>query len=159
MRSRLPSQRRTRAVAEDMSKLFPQCKRMKQQKDKIHSSSWTHLFVCLSEKDQTTIPTTAAEKERLICAGLGEKKVVFDDIDCSAGEFRETLFTAFPKLKEGGGYQLCKCKRNSRELETLSSVSLTSPRALQSCGGKSRSYIRPLQKDLDISRVITTEEV
>ena len=50
------------------------------------------------------------------------------------------------------GYQLCKCIPNTRNLEALSSTTLSSPRVLQACGGNSRTYVRPLQKNLDLSR-------
>lgn len=63
---------------------------------------------------------TSWEKDELIAAGLGENKVVFEDVDCDADQFREALFSCFPKLKDCGGYQLCKCKPNSRELQPLS---------------------------------------
>ena len=50
-------------------------------------SPWTHHFVCLGEVDKHTIPTTAREKDVLFSAGLGEKKVVFTNVDCNAEEF------------------------------------------------------------------------
>lgn len=105
--------------------------------------------MCLARYGQLVIPTTVWEKDELIKAGLGEK-IVFEDIDCQSDAFREKLMTHFPKLKDGGGYQLCKCKPNSRELEPLSAAVMSSPRLLQGCGGNSRTYIRPLQCDLDI---------
>lgn len=83
-------------------------------------------------------------------AGLGEKKIVFADVDCDANVFCEGFISQYPKLKDGGGYLLCKCKPNSRELEPLSAAVLSSPRSLQGCGGNSRTYVRPLQCDLDL---------
>ena len=78
--------------------------------------------------------------------------MVIDDADCDANKFRDTLLSAFPKLIDGGGYQLCKCKPNSRDLEPLPSTAMKSPRNLQTLGGNSRTYIWPLQKDLDLSK-------
>ena len=144
-------------VADEMSSLFRR-KKGKTVSTKC-SSTWTHRFVCLSRYDQSTIPTTAVEKDNLISAGLGEKKVIIEDADCNADKFREILLTTFPKLIEGGGYQLCKCKPNSRELEALSSTALRSPRVLQSLGGNSRTYIRPLQKDLDLCKSGPSDDV
>lgn len=137
-----------RPACTEMKKLFPQ---MNPHGPKRRKASWTHRFVCLANHQQTAIPTTSWEKDELIAAGLGEVKVVFEDPDCNADDFRQQLFSTFPKLKNGGGYQLCKCKANSRELQPLSGAVLTSPRALQGCGGNSRTYIRPLQTDLDLS--------
>ena len=134
----------------EVGKLFKSSKKLKMTTRKI--TPWTHRFVCLSDCSQHYIPTTASQKDTLMSAGLGEKKIVFEDVDCSAEIFKDTLLQNYPKLKEGGGYHLCKCKSNSRELESLSSAVLVSPRALQQCGGNSRTYIRPLQRDLDLSR-------
>ena len=39
--------------------------------------TWTHKFVCLAESDQEDLPS-AAEKYKLKCNDLGEKKVVFN---------------------------------------------------------------------------------
>ena len=140
------------AVSEDISKLFPRGGKKFCTQGKKRVSTWTHRFVCLCNHDQTGIPTTAWEKDTLLAAGLGEKKVVFEDVDCDAEVFRRVLLDTFPKLANAGGYQLCKCRPNTRELEPLSVVSLSSPRALQGCGGNSRTYIRPLQKDLDLDK-------
>ena len=76
-------------VADEMSSLFRR-KKGKTVSTK-RSSTWTHRFVCLSRYDQSTIPTTAVEKDNLISAGLGEKKVIIEDADCNADKFREIL--------------------------------------------------------------------
>ena len=144
-------------MAEEMGSLFPHHEKKNVCEKK--PTGWTHRFVCLAEYNQTGIPTTALQKDRLISAGLGEKKIVFSDIDCTAEEFKDILYTNFPKLVDGGGYQLCKCKPNTRQLEPLSSSAMRSPRTLQSCGGNSRTYIRPLQKNLDLSKSNFDEEV
>ncbi len=144
--------KRVGGVCNEMGRLFPQFKKGPKNKKR---STWTHKFVCLAKKDQHTIPTTAWEKDILITAGLGERKVTFDDVDCSADEFKQEIINAFPKLSDAGGYRLYKCMPNTRDLEPLSVTTLTSPRALQGCGGNSRTYIHPLQIDLDLTK--TTE--
>ena len=111
----------------------------------------TQKFVCLSHCAQDIIPTTDAEKDALLGAGLGEKKIVVENVDCSGEEFCELLHAAFPKLKDSGGFIFAKCKCNSRFLERLSSMCLTSPRALQEEIGNSRTYIIPLERDLDLT--------
>ena len=144
-------------IAEEMAQLFRQ-KRITKLPEKKQTSSWTHRFVCLAQVGRQTIPTTAREKDALYSAGLGEKKVVFSNADCTADEFKEILIT-FPKLRYGGGYQLCKCRHNSRELETLSSAAMSSPQNLRDFGGNSRTYIRPLQKDLNLSQINIAHDV
>ena len=113
--------------------------------------TWMHKFVCLNRCAQDIIPTNDREKDALLEAGLGEKKIVIEDVDCSGEEFRELLHAAFPKLKDSGGFIFAKCKCNSRFLEPLSSMCLTSPRRLQERIGNSRTYIIPLQRDLDLT--------
>ena len=119
----------------------------------LSENSWTHKFFCLSRRDDTTIPTTDSEKNALLEAGLGERKIVFPDVDASAEEFRNILFEAFPKLQDGGGFTFCKGGINSRRLEPLSTLCLTSPAVLRDRAGNARTYIIPLQKDLDVSSV------
>ncbi|XP_019857669.1 PREDICTED: uncharacterized protein LOC109585966 [Amphimedon queenslandica] len=119
------------AEREEMVKLFPQ---FKSARDTDKKKPWTHHFVCLAYHDQTSIPTTAWQKSELTSAGLGEQKIVFQDVDCDAVTFKKALLDKFPKLVNGGGYQLCKCKANSRDLMPLSSSVLSTPRALQKCG-------------------------
>ena len=120
-----------------------------QSKKKMKTVSWTPTFYCLPFCEQEAIPTTAHEKGLLALAGLGEKKVTFDDIDCSPEVFKDILLQTFPKLKEGGGFELCKCKPNTRSLEPLPMSFMVSPRVLKQ-SGNSKTYIRPLQRDLNL---------
>lgn len=114
---------------------------------------WKHKFVCLAFYGQKRIPTTDTEKDDLLKAGLGEKEVEFDDLDLDADEFRDVLYGHFPGLKDGGGFQFFKCMPNSRTLEQLSSTTLSSPQMLKSRVGNARTYICPLQRDLDLSPI------
>ena len=102
---------------------------------------------------QARIPTSESEKDDLFDAGLGEKDVEFEQLDISADEFKEVIFSVFPKLRAAGGFQLCKCVPNSRKLEPLSSRVLMSPLLLKQRIGSSKSYIVPLQRDLDLTPV------
>jgi hypothetical protein len=111
--------------------------------------AWKHKFFCLVYKDQTRIPTTDFNKEELYLAELGEKEIEFPNLDAGAEEFKEILLTSFPRLRQGGGYQLLKCMPNSRKLESLSSGVYSSPAALKRVGS-SRTYLRPIQRDLDL---------
>ena len=117
---------------------------------KKKTCAWKHRFVCLGLRDQPMIPTTDVEKDDLLTAGLGEKVVEFPCLEASGEELKEVLYSAFPKLEDGGGFQLCRCIPNSRNLEVLSSVALSSPAMLKERVGNSRTYIQPLQRDLDM---------
>ena len=130
-----------------MSSLF-------KKKNKASSKCvWKHKFVCLAFHDQSRIPTTDCEKDTLLEAGLGEKEIEFDDLNIDAEEFRDLLISHYPRLSEGGGFQFHKCSPNSRKLEQLSSTTLSSPAMLKSRVGNARTYIRPMQRDLDITAV------
>ena len=91
----------------------------------------------------------------LLEAGLGEKKVFIPDVDASGEEFRSVLYEVYPKLKDAGGYAFGKCKANSKYVETLSSLCLMSPKVLRSRVGNARTYIIPMQRNLDLAPVLT----
>jgi len=118
---------------------------------KKRKPAWKHRFVCLAYCGQRKIPTHGWEKDELQEAGLGEKEVEFDRIDLEASEFREVLIKEFPKLDGGGGYQLFKGVPNSRELEVLSKLAHSSLDILKQRVGNARTYIVPLQRDLDLT--------
>lgn len=121
--------------------------------------SWTHTFYCLSECRQSVIPCSNYERDVLLEAGLGEKRVFIPDVDASGEEFRSVLYEAFPKLKDAGGYSFGKCKANSKHIEPLSSYCLTSPKVLRSRVGNARTYIIPMQRNLSLSAVLTETDV
>lgn len=106
---------------------------------------WAHTFVCLDAVGWSSIPTTALEKDRLIAAGLGEQRVSFANIDCSAEKLWIVLSCGYDIP---GGISSLNAPPTPGSWETLS---LRSPRDLQRCGS-ARTYIRPLQRDLDTSR-------
>ena len=114
--------------------------------------------MCLARKGQSRIPLTEAEKDTLFSAGLGEKELEFPILDATADEFWEILYEAFPRLKHGGGYQFLKCIPNSRQLEPLSVMVMSSPSLLKQRVGAARTYIRPLQQNLDTTSNLSTAE-
>lgn len=133
---------RKRTLKTEMASLFN-----KKQK----AMEWKHRFVCLANHEQQRIPTTDSEKDMLYKAGLGEKMVEFEDMDANAEEIRDVLYSVFPKLKTAGGFVLCKCPPNTRNLEALSQIAWSSLQRLKERVGTSRTYIRPLQRSLDLS--------
>ena len=89
------------------------------------------------------VPGSVSEKEVLVDAGLG----YIPDIDCTTEEFHKILTEAFPKLSGAGGFELLRCVANSRLLEPLSTSVSSNPKLMKA---KSRIYIRPIQKDLNL---------
>ena len=81
-------------------------------------------------------------------AGLREKKISFSNIDCSPKEYHDKLCSVFPKLMEAGGFEFMRRCSNSRMLEPISSTAMQSPCATNDRVGRSKVYIRPVQKDL-----------
>ena len=140
-----------RSARGEVSKLF-------NKRSKHHDLLWKHHFICLSSVKQERIPTTEKEKQILRRADLYEKEIELK-LDMTSSECREVLYQYFPRLKEGGGYQFCKCPPNTRMLESLPSSSLLSPEKLKSETGHTRTYIRPLQTDLDCTPIKVTEVV
>ena len=60
---------------------------------------------------------------------------------------------SFPRLKESGGFQLLRGLPNSRAMEVLSMAVHTSPSLLKQCVGNARTYIHPIQRDLDLTPI------
>jgi hypothetical protein len=110
--------------------------------------AWKHNFMCLAYCGQSKLPSSEAERDELFEAGLGEKTIEFENMNCSANEYHDTIYSAFPQLRASGGYQFLKCVPNTRNLEALSPLVLTSPLMLKQRVGVAHTYIRPLQCDL-----------
>ena len=112
---------------------------------------WTHKFLCVPSCSTNTAPRKGSEWQLLISAGLWEKLVAFRTMDCPPGEYRDHLLETFSKLKDAGGFELMRYIPNSNQLECLPPLALHSPRNTQEYVGKSTVYIRPIQKDLNLS--------
>ena len=116
--------------------------------------TWTHQFLCLSDKDQETIPSRE-EKYRLNNMGLGERKVVFNDKRGSWEHVKSVLEKDFPKLKGvNGAFEIVRSSGNRRSLELVAipPMGYTVP-FLKEILGQAIGYIRPLQKNLDLTPV------
>ncbi len=122
------------------------------------NDSWTHKFVCLASPDEERVPTTAIAKEMLSFAGLGEKKVFVQDVDCTTEEFHDILFTCFPQLKNSGGFELLRCLPSSRDLEVIPPPMCHSPRLIRIRMSTARIYIRPIQNDLVTDEIDVVED-
>ena len=79
------------------------------------------------------------------------KRVTITDIDFGAKEFNDIILEAFPKLKQGGGFEFLKCSQSSRILEIIPYQISHSPHLLKQSIGSANVYIRPIQANLDLS--------
>lgn len=121
-------------------------------------TTWTGSFFCFSDKDSAKCPTST-ERSNLQKSGLGYKKIQLILTD-NAEIVRDKICKEYPKIAEGGGFELLRCLPNCRKLEILDcnwdTVSLRA-----SVGGQANIYIRPIQRNLslDDSGNFMTEDV
>ena len=109
--------------------------------------TWSHTFVCLSNKDKQTVPDSS-EQAALLLAGLGEKKVTFDEF-CNHQEKNSELEFGFPKLVDSGGFELLRIQEGGKTLHSIETPKngFTVP-FLRAVVHHAVIYIRPLQKNL-----------
>ena len=113
--------------------------------------------MCLNDTGADRVPTTRSEKCMLEEAGLGEK-ILTIPLDSSAQTFSKVLSEAYPKLKDGGGYELLRCECHSRDLVVIPQKIAASPRLLKQRVANGKVYVRPIQRDLSLEPEIETEE-
>ena len=115
--------------------------------------TWTHTFICLSNKEQDTVPDSQ-ERASLMLAGLGEKKIVLDEYCCDQ-EIRSELTFQYPKLADAGGFELLRVPEGGGKTlqEIATSQSGYTIPYLRAVVHHAVVYIRPLQRNL------STEEV
>ena len=130
-------------VREERSSLFS-------KKGGSPTGPWKHKFVCLSDTEAERVPTSHAEKLILEEAGLWERVVSVQDLDCSTEACRSVILSAYPKLQDGGGFELLRCLPNSRELVVIGPKIANNPRLLKRRVGNGRVYIRPIQRSLSL---------
>ena len=114
---------------------------------------WTHNFVCLSNINASS-PPDLQERASLQIAGLGEKRVSFS-VYADAHDVYHELMNQFPKLSEGGGFELLRVNDRggaARRLELINPPeSGYDVMFLKAVVQQAKIYIRPLQKDLSCS--------
>ena len=94
-------------------------------------------------------------KTQLSNASLGEKKITFEK-KSSCNYFHEKLLESYPKLKEGGGYELMRTKfRSTSKLEILQPKGNAGHNVLdlKEMVASARIYVRPLQNDLSLEQI------
>ena len=102
----------------------------------------------------------ACDRVTLKLAGLGEKCFALD-CNATAQDVYDVLEYQFPKLKEGGGFELLRtCEGGSRELEVVPIPSNGyTVDYLKAIIHSAKLYIRPLQTDLSVEQCSSGSEV
>ena len=115
--------------------------------------TWTHKFYCFPKTHQIC-PENREERDVSRQAGLAEKKITFRKSADSAEVLTE-LEEAYPRLKDGGGFELLRSGQRVKDLVLIPSPpGGYSVNFLKNCGlGQSTIYIRPIQKDLDTTPI------
>lgn len=129
----------------------PRTKKRKKAKDV------TVKFFCLASTTQHDVPSSE-EKQQLLVAGLGEKKVTLPE-EANANDVRLGLKETFPKLKDSGGYEFMHAKPSSRQLNVIrEGENGYTIDFLKRFVGQGRVYIRPIQSDLDLTETSKDRE-
>ncbi len=126
---------------------------------KVKLSLWEHEFICLASCGQLT-PPSSMEKIDLIRAGLGPKKIPFLDFG-EPFEFHDEITSAFPKLRNAGGYELLRTQQhNNRELFVISPPSGGyTAEYLRRIVGQAKVFVRPIQKDLSLDPLVDKDDL
>ena len=114
-------------------------------------NTWTHIFVCLGNVTDNEAPNQRYKK-MLQDAGLGEKKIIFKK-NGSCSYFHETLLENYPRLRDGGGYELLRTQHRSTtrlEILHLRPAAGYNVLHLKEAIASAKVYVRPLQKDLNL---------
>ncbi|XP_006813139.2 uncharacterized protein LOC102800801, partial [Saccoglossus kowalevskii] len=116
--------------------------------------TWTHDFVCVGSTDYDWCPSPK-QRSDLSKIGLGERKIRIP-IGSTSAQVHEQLLDEFPKLSEGGGYEICRAFHGSRRMVPIScpSEGYSQP-FLKAEAGQAKLYIRPLQNNLETTPAIT----
>ena len=96
------------------------------------------------------MPASGWQREALVTAGLGEKKVVIPNVECNWDEFKDVVTSESPKLLNCGGFEFMRCVANSKDLDVVSMGVAQSPELLKSVIGNGRVFVRPIQRDLEL---------
>ena len=119
------------------------------KKGNTKNKPWSIKMYCLADKNVLRVPCTPSSREMLVEAGLGPKTISVS-LCSSPEEFRGSILSSYPKLKDGGGFELLRCIPNTKDLDVISPLIAQSSKLLKAAVGNGR-YVRPIQKDLDVS--------
>ena len=80
----------------------------------LRVSTWTYTFVYLAYTTEELIPDSE-ERAKHLMAGIGKKKVELT-INSDAQDIHFELLSQFPKLRNGGGFELLRAQEGGRKL-------------------------------------------
>ncbi|XP_066931338.1 uncharacterized protein [Clytia hemisphaerica] len=155
-------------VQEQMKHLFPQISNDRKRKrnnlaDGLNSNpfvkdSFTREYTCLPLVTSVTTPSSQMAMT-LEYAGLGKKKITLPS-NANHAEVVANIHSAYPRLKECGFFTMHKAKRggNCQPLQDMNLDSYDVNSLRKKFKSKSLIYLRPLQKNLDLS-LVTKEEI
>ncbi len=112
-------------------------------------------FFCLADSGCSSVPSRAV-KFQLQSAGLGREKIIFGWKD-NPFTFKAKLEEIFPRLIDGGGFEILRSGVNVQSLVLVPppAAGYSVPFLRDTSGlGQALAYVRPAQRNLDI-----TEEV
>jgi hypothetical protein len=120
----------------------------KKKKKTSKLTGWTGQFFCLASSTTERIPNVS-EKEVLITAGLGLKKIRLENDDDESEVMKKLMSSGagFPQLAEAGGFELLRSEQNCRILKVIGSR-WNSKELKMYVGGQAKIYIRPVQNNL-----------
>lgn len=126
----------------------------------VVKETWTHDFFCLADSVKHQQPSRQ-EKLALQNAGLGRRTIVFGRSDDPL-TFVEKIEAVYPKIKNGGGFELLRSGATNKELVVITPppCGYSVPFLRDSSGlVQALAYIRPLQRSLDVSPTGTLFQV
>lgn len=130
-------------------------------KKKRLSRIWTHDFICLSKTTDNKAPSSF-EAGELYRAGLGKRQLSFME-NGDSNEIHDEIMETFPKLKEGGGYELLRVNDvggQRRELLLIPPLAEGyTVNYLKEVIRQAKVYIRPVQRDLNLESSGTSRSV
>lgn len=110
--------------------------------------SWTLKAVCLNNKEAKRVPCIGAEREALVQAGLGEKKICVINVECSSEQFKSDSKSS--NWMDVEALNFCDAYQNTKELEVIASTIAQSPKLLKSVIGNGKVFIHPIQQNLSM---------
>ena len=123
----------------------------KQQSRKRRESLLGLIPTCAWQIVMTVVPDSHY-RATLKLAGLGEKRFAVD-IHFTGQEFYDELLYLYPKLREGGGYELLRVPEGGgKDLEVIKVPEVGyNTEYLRAVVHSAKIFIRPLQKTLDLT--------
>nr|XP_055049535.1 uncharacterized protein LOC129435049 isoform X3 [Misgurnus anguillicaudatus] len=145
------SSHRPESVTASLSRLFQPYKGLKRKKNPSYPAMGAHIFLLLS--NEYCRNTNAGRKHVLTGERAWEKKLRFDDVQCTPSDFINTIEEAFSALKMAGGFKLMRCGQSKQLFDIPIPPGGYSVEFLKNRSNlnKAVAYIVPLQCDLPLN--------